>query len=328
MSDSGTSKPYLVSPSQFRAHKDCTQLHKYVYGMNLRPVGENRKMAKGTYFHELAHFYYQLIKSGYEIGSPHTLAAMDTKLSNDLQDIDAQYAGVVLAVHLMFRRYLERRTKEIDQGIEIIEVEKKLEYVFPGTTHGIQGIADLIYRNKITKKLTLRDHKTGENQNAYSDEALLYEDQLMTYAVLLWLETGEVPSIEISWINAKVDYKTPPTNDQLFRMYRKELTKDLLEAWWTYLQEYVYYMRTVPVIRSMNAWKCKKCDFRDPCLFEMKGLDAGNILKANFIEVPRGYDYAKFTEIARKKTTGDSADRVSNGETTGRNFSINLSRRS
>lgn len=317
------SETYLVSPSQFRAHKDCTQLHYYIYGLGLRPAIPDEKFARGIYFHELAHFYYQLLKSGYKIGDQHTLSAMDTKLNNDLSEISMAFAGTALNVHLMFRNYLARRTQEIDSGIKILEVEKMIEYVFPGTDVGIHGIVDLIYRHR--GQLVIRDHKTGENKSAHSNESLLYEDQLMTYACIIWKLYNEVPAIEISWINAKVNWKEPPTNEQLYNKPYRVLDKQTLEAWWTYIQDYLYHMQTVPVIRSLNSWKCKSCAFKDPCLLELKGVETRNLLESKYIVRPRNHDYVKFTELARKNPGKDGADKVSGDNPSFGGININFS---
>jgi hypothetical protein len=301
---------YLVSPSQFRVHKTCPEQHYYTYGLQLRPRKRDTKFDVGSYFHELAHFYYQLLKSGYKIGDPHTISAMDTKLRNDLKEVKPSFQKTLLQVHIMFMRYLKRRTSVIDSNIEILEVEKELQLLVPGTTVGIHGILDLLYRKR--GKLVIRDHKTGENKSAHSNESISFDDQLLTYAVMVWKIFNEIPIIEINWVNSKVDYKTEPTNDQLFGHYTKTLTKDYLEGYWTYLQEYVYHMQTVPRIRSMTTFKCKQCPYIDPCLFALRGLDNRNLIEANFEKVPRNYDYQRFTEIAKanKDSRPDSSSQT------------------
>ncbi len=301
---------YLISPSQFRAHKDCSKLHEYIYGQQLRANSDEQHFLVGSYFHELCHFYYQLIKAGYVVGDPHTLSVMDSKLREDLVDIKPNFYGVALKVHLMFRRYLERRTNNIDKGIEIVEVEYRAEFTFDSGDVGLMGILDLLYRDK-HGKLIIRDHKTGANKSAHSDESIGLDDQLLTYAIMIWQLFGEVPDIEISWVNSKVDYVGVPSQDQLFGIYYKKLTLNDLEAFWTYTQEYVYHMQSVPAIRSLNSYKCKNCAFRDPCIMSLKGLDTTNLLAANYKKVPRDHDYRKFTEIARKNSGDDSKDQVS-----------------
>lgn len=315
---------YLISPSEFRVHKECTQKHEYIYGQGLRPISRDRKMEFGSYWHELAHFYYQLLQSGYKVGDIHTIAAMDAKLNRDLEEVDKDYFDTLARVHIVFRRYLERWTEVIDTGIEILEVEKHIIYEDENEDIGIHGVVDLIYRDR-KGQLVIRDHKTGEKKASHSLESLEVEDQLLTYAAVVWKQTGELPAIEISWINSKPDYKTLPTNDQLYGIYKMPLTRQWLEGFWNYTMRYVNHMQTVPVIPSMNSWKCKSCPFKDACVFSIKGLDNGNILKSNFKVVPRSYDYAKFTEIARKKAVGNSNSQ-SGGDSSSR-FSINFIKR-
>jgi hypothetical protein len=306
---------YLISPSQFRVHKDCPQLHKFIYEEGLRPKAREKKFEVGSYWHELAHFYYQLLKAGYGINDPLTFSAMDTKMRNDLAEVKTDYVGVLAQVHVMFRRYLERRTKEIDTGIDIVEVEKEINYPISELA-GIHGILDLLYRRR--GKLIVRDHKTGENQAAHSNDSLEMDDQLLTYACIIWKLFGEVPDIEINWVCAKTDYKNGATNDQLFRTYYKALTKEYLEAFWTYTEQYVYHMQTVPAIRHINGYKCKSCKFREPCMFSLRGFDIRNMIQSNYVHVPRNHDYRKFTEIARKNPDRNNADHESKDIPAGR----------
>jgi hypothetical protein len=299
---------YLISPSQFRAHKDCPQRHQYVYGQGLRPKATAPHFVVGSYFHELMHFYGQLLKAGYVAGDIHTIAAMDAKLQSDLEIVQDEFIPTLLRVHLMFRRYMARRTVKIDSNIEIIEAEMNVEFAMNSDV-GIMGIIDLLYRRK--GRLTIRDYKTGENKSNHSSDSIEMNDQLLTYACVVWKLYDEVPDIEIEWVNSKVDYKTPPTNEQLFETFHKTLDKKWLEAWWTYTIEYVYHMQSVPSIRLINDYKCKKCDFKEPCNRSLRGLDVSNLIAANYKVVSRNHDFAKFTEIARKKSDnsiGDSRD--------------------
>lgn len=318
---------YLISPSQFRAHKECPWKHKYVYEMKLRPKGRQAHFEVGSYFHELSHYYYQLLKSGYKVGDTLTINAMDTKLRNDLQEVHPDYGAVLLQVHIVFRRYLNRRSEELDTGIEILDVEKELELEIehlPGV--GLMGIVDLIYKKK--GRVVIRDHKTGQNKSSHSAEGMDFEDQLLTYACMYWKLTGIVPDIEISWVNSKATYSThskPPTNDQLFGLYRKVLTKEYLEAYWQYTLDYIYHMQSVPAIRYINSFKCKSCPFKDPCSFSMRGLDTENMIKANYVEVSRDHDYAKFTELARKNPSSNEKDSTSGDNTGGFDFNLNFS---
>jgi len=299
---------YLVSPSQFSCHQKCPQLHKYIYEMGYRPnLGTEKHFEVGLYFHELAHFYYQLLKAGYKVGDPLTFSAMDTKMRNDIMEVHDDFIGTLTQVHLIFRRYLDRRTEDIDMGIQIVEVEKELQYPLYENA-GLHGIVDLLYRSR--GRLILRDHKTGENKSAHSDDSVEMDAQLILYACIIWMLFDEVPIVEISWVNTKIDYKNGATNDQLFGLYRKTLTKEYLEAFWTYFRDYVYHMQTVPAIRHISSFNCKGCKFRDPCNFELRGLSIKGMLESNYKHVERDYEFSKFTEIARKHTKTDTSSEI------------------
>lgn len=307
MSSQPSEPSWLVSPSQFRVHKNCSEQHYYTYGLNLRNKLGERKFEVGSYWHELAHYYYQLLQSGYKVGDVHTVAAMDTKMKADLSIVSIDFVGVLAQVHIMFRRFLDRRTSDIDSGITILEVEKELKVKCLDDVY-IHGILDLLYRKK-DGKLVVRDHKTGENKGVHSNKSLETNDQLLTYACMAYFIYNEVPDIEISWINSKVDYKGFASNEQLFNLPYRKLTKEIIETFWTYVQEYVYHMQTVPKIRAMTDFKCGQCQFVDPCMMSLRGIDVRDLLRANYKEVPRNYDYLKFTEIARKKPSNTPAYR-------------------
>jgi len=288
--------------------------------MGYRPnLGTEKHFEVGLYFHELAHFYYQLLKAGYKVGDPLTFSAMDTKMRNDIMEVHDDFIGTLTQVHIIFRRYLDRRTEDIDKGIEIVEVEKELIHPLYEEA-GLHGIVDLLYRSR--GRLILRDHKTGENKSAHSDDSVEMDSQLILYACIIWLLFGEVPIVEISWVNSKIDYKGAASNDQLFGLFRKTLTKEYLEAFWTYFTEYVYHMQTVPAIRHISSFNCKGCKFRNPCNFELRGLSIKGMLESNYKHVERDYEFRKFTEIARKHTKVNGSDQRDSDSSDGW-FSIN-----
>ena len=160
---------WQVSPSQLSAHKECSQKWFYNYGLSLRPLGQEVYFAVGSYFHELAHFYYELIKSGMTIGSKPLRAAMQSKMEEDLKNAAPEWKHVYIKVHIMFHRYLEHRTEVLDKDINVLSVEETLSYeILPGVN--VMGILDLAYEQK--GKLIIRDHKTGENKSAHSDSKM------------------------------------------------------------------------------------------------------------------------------------------------------------
>lgn len=294
---------YKISPSQFSVHKECARKHSYVYGQSLRPKARETKFEVGSYWHELAHHYYKLLATGYTINDPEFIHLFERKLIKDLENCKPAYQKVLFQVHIMFRRFIKMQSHRIDSNIEIVAVEEELLVPISDNVQ-IQGIADLLYRR--TGKLVLRDHKTGEFKSAHSEATLEYNDQLLTYAAMVWKLWGEIPDIEISWINAKVDYKSPPTREQLFGLYTKPLTKRMLEGFWTYLEEYVYYMESSPPIRALNGFRCKGCVFKEPCLFDLRGEDETPLIEALFKVVPRDYDFQAFTELSNKNSSDDS----------------------
>lgn len=296
---------YLISPSQFSVHKDCSFKHQYVYGLSLRPKQREGHFEVGTYFHELAHHAFKTMRAGgFQPTDPAFLALIEQKLQKDLAESKSEYLSVLMQVHIMFRWYLERQAPQIDSNLEIIDVEREVIYpIIDGVS--IQGILDLVYRKRTSPQIIIRDHKTGANKASHTEEGLELNDQLMTYACLVYFTYGEVPIIEISWINSKVNWSKTPTHDQLYNRISRKLDKNTIESFWKYLQEYVYHMQATKPIRALSSFNCKNCVFKEPCLFDLRGLDQRPILDANYKKVPRDYDFIKFTEITRKHS-GDN----------------------
>lgn len=282
---------------------ECPMRWYYNYGLSLRPIGLEKHFHVGSYWHELAHFYYELLKSGMELGSKALNLAMQSLMMENFEKAAPEFRPIYIQVHLMFDRYLKRRTESLDRNIEILEVEKELRIeVEPGLD--LMGIADLIYVKK--GRLIIRDHKTGANASRYSAEKMQYESQTWFYACLYWKMTGQVPDIEISWINSKTDYVNgpPAENARLFRNFIHPLEESDLEGYWQYILRYVNLMRSVDPIRNISG-NCSSCRYREPCILSMRGFPVDRILEGSFKVVPRGYEFSKFTEVSQQDSSFD-----------------------
>lgn len=296
-----TSQRYQISPSQLSAHKDCAEKWHYSYGMGYRSIGNETFFQKGSYFHELSHFYYQLIKSGFEVDSPALIAAMKSKLKDDFSKAPVGLIPIYVETQIMWMRYMNDRSPQIDQGIKIIAVEYEVRYYHEPLDLDFMGILDLAYRDR-KGQLWLRDHKTGANASAHGADKMPTQDQLLFYSVFWYLIFGEIPGFEVNWINSKTDYRTEPTLDKLFKTARYIPTKVELEAFWTYLQEYVYAMQSNPPLRKIGS-NCARCPFNEPCMLSLRGEDVSVILANKYKKVDRKYEFRHFTEYAKQHTS-------------------------
>jgi len=219
-------------------------------------------------------------------------------MERNLEEADPVFLNIYLQVHIMFMRYMDKRSPVIDRGIKIERVEEELRLELePGLD--LMGILDLVYYDK--GDIVLRDHKTGASAAAHSDAKMEVQDQLLFYACLYWQIHDVIPSIELSWISSKTDYKKVPEYDQLFRRFRRKLTLEELTGFWTYIQEYVYHMRSVTPIRKVQS-QCATCQFHDPCIMSLRGLNVDHIIENRYHKVTRDYEFTKFTQISSEHT--------------------------
>lgn len=254
----------------------CEKRWYFNYVEELVPYGPDwLHFAKGSYLHELLHYYYSLVESGYPVGDDTLIKAVIARVKEDLEEADNPDLEFYQMCMRTIIAYMEQRSPVIDQKISKLSIESHLQVEYDGRK--IHGYTDLIYYDNETKRWVVRDHKTG-NRNVYDQRAVFGNGQLLFYGTLLYLTEGIVPDLEINWINS-----TPPKNPkqtQLFATYRVSHTEETYKQFWEYLQETHNRQKNTPPLR--NLMSCGKCPYHPICSSELRGLSTDLIKQSRY----------------------------------------------
>lgn len=172
----------------------------------------------------------------------------------------------------------------VDKGHTILKTEH--HFVVPFQTgkrrnFHIQGYIDLL--TSFNNRLWAWDHKSSEGK-FWTPTEVMMDSQLPLYAACL-RETGmSVHGYYINMINT-YDYKdkSKVTYDKLFRResaYRTETELNNIVTEIKFMVDDLIENSETPR-RSMRR-DCSKCQFADPCLMSLKGIDPEPFLKAKF----------------------------------------------
>jgi CRISPR/Cas system-associated exonuclease Cas4 (RecB family) len=280
-----------VSPSRISTYLDCPKKYDYVYNQELAPVGPTKlHFNKGNYFHELAHVYYQLIKSGVEPGSDYALASIISRIQNDISKSDdmelIQVYGVITRA---ITRFIKEQSARIDNGIKVVAVEHEL--IFPLEGIILHGYADLVYYDN-AGRLRVRDHKTGDK--AWTKIDVQFSNQLLYYATLLYKTYNEVPIAEINYINTKESVKPVPYENAFTHTTVSYSQKELD----IYFEEICMLIEEMLKSRPVPFYgqHCRYCAFQTPCYLSRKGIDPSNVIRTHFIKRDSPRKHASFTE--------------------------------
>lgn len=241
---------------------------------------------KGNYVHEVLHYYYSLIRAGYVVGSEVVLTAVRERIRDDIiaemaraeeeeRDADISfYRDVAKAI----QPYIERISPKIDSKIAFIEHEFHIEIQPEGSQILLHGYIDLMYYDQIRKAWVIRDHKTG-TRNTWSNQKVEEDIQLLFYATLWYILTGEVPIVEINYLNTS-QASNPKPGTVLFDLFTAHHNESTLIAFWNYLQSVLDRMENSQALQNLSA--CSGCVYRRICRAGLRGYSADQIKKANF----------------------------------------------
>lgn len=282
-----------LSPSQLGVFNRCEMVWYHTYIDELKKIKPNPAFfAKGTYFHQLLHFYYQLIQAGLRIGSDELEERMMHRIQQDLAELNDENIEVVTSVVKMVNRYINIQSPKIDGRIHrILGVEYPIDVAIDTPVGPIQldGYIDLVYMDKFGN-VYIRDHKTGQ-KNSWFQAMLDLESQLLMYSVSL-TEMGveKVKYGEINFANSYNYKKEPPVQD-LFKLFSVEYSARQIANFREYL------VRKATRILSLRKGEaeaeytftkdCGKCDFHDICKAELRGQPTNGLITQQYVKVDR-----------------------------------------
>jgi len=274
--------PESLSPSQLTVWNDCEQRWKFSYVDKLSPRrGRVVAFEKGSYIHEMMHYYYQLVRE-FGLGSPIIMVSIQERFKQDLANYIMACNDHDIPVDMNFYRdiskavidYINLQSPLIDKGMTEILVEHHLEYVYDGRL--FHGFADLIYKKE--GKWHIRDHKSGV-KNTYETKMVERVEQLLFYGTIFYKLTGEVAIPEISFIHS-----APPTSPKpgtvIFGLFEAAHTKASYETYWNHLVRIHEKQKSSQVERNYSA--CKYCAYYPICRADLRGYSAENIIKYRF----------------------------------------------
>jgi len=241
---------------------------------------------KGNYVHEILHYYYSLVRAGYVVGSDIALKAVTDRIKEDIvaemerAEKEGREAdiGFYRDVAKAIQPYVQNISPKIDSKITFVEHEYHIEVEPEGSQIQLHGYIDLIYYDLIRKAWVIRDHKTGA-KNVWSNKKVEEDIQLLFYATLWYILTGEVPIVEINYLNTSQASK-PQKSTVLFDLFTAYHNESTLKAFWNYLQSVLDRMENSQALQNLSA--CSGCAYRQICRAGLRGYSADQIKKANF----------------------------------------------
>jgi hypothetical protein len=308
-------KIYRLSPSQLSVFLRCEKVWARTYIDELkkkRPI-EPAFFAKGTYFHQLLHFYYQGLQSGLRLGSDTAERYMLNRIKTDLKDLNTDNVQIMGPVVKMVNRYVQRVSPRIDKDIhKILGVEFPVQYMLETPVGSIllEGFIDLVYADK-HGIITVRDHKSGQ-KNTWGQAQVETEPQLLFYNTAV-REMGfeNVRFAEINFANSHDYVNKEPAIQELFKLFRVEFSDKMLDNYRDYLVRKatrILQLRNGEAEAEYSFTKdCGKCDFHDLCKAELRGQPTNGLIRTAYVKVDRN----KFRE--ENKTPDSPLDETSEG---------------
>jgi hypothetical protein len=236
------------------------------------------------------HVYYQLLQQGgHAPGSDFLVSALVSRIRKDVAlHAEPENVNVYNAIMKLMSRYVVIQSPRIDRGLKILGIESELRvptgiYTSDGREIVLFGFADLIYRT-LRGDLVVRDHKTGTDSRRWNKDTVEANFQLLTYGGMIWRLRGEAPKVEVNFCST-YEYKKGPSDNQ-FLLYSHSHSEKVYEN---------FFAETLQLVDDMLHSKptphyddtCARCQFREPCFLERKGVSVTRVIETNYEVVDR-----------------------------------------
>jgi hypothetical protein len=298
-----------LSPSQLKVWLTCEEQWRLAYREKLKSKGSNPIFfEKGSYVHEIMHYYYSLIKAGFPVGSDIALKAVENRIKEDIShEIDKAKAEGRSADLAFYRdttkaiiTYIKFISPKIDSKITEVEHEYHLETKSPAHDVVLHGYIDLLYWDSIRKKRVIRDHKTGA-RNVWTNKKVEQDIQLLMYGTLWYILTGEVAIVQISFLNTS-QASNPKATTTLYGSFEAHHTEQTYIKFWEYLRTILVRMENPQTLQNLNA--CGSCAYSRICRAGLRGYSADRIKTANFY----GPHNKPIEQVQEQDTDGSETD--------------------
>lgn len=280
---------FQTSYSQIAMFQECPWKWWLSYVQKWDSMEKSTALTKGTVFHDWLEFFYRIKITGERDPVEESLAyAMRNSGGADQQDFYHMLA--------LFKRYIEEFAPANDSPWEIIEAEKKFNLRMLTATerpYMLNGMIDLIGRNKRNDKIYSWDHKTS-SRGFWGEMELLTDVQQPIYLIAMhrlnYDQFGDIKGIVVNMINM-YHYKNGLSSQPLDKLFKRDSTPrttqelvniqanigrvvdqmmNLKERW-----------QSEPPVKNLSR-SCNRCHLSDPCITDLKGHDISHMIGANF----------------------------------------------
>lgn len=277
-----------VSHSQLQVWSSCEQKWYYSYLLGLQPKVKAHYFSTGDFVHRGLEVVYSARREGLSWDEAiRLLIASWKEQAPAMMQENVQSFNKATRI---LKRYVTQFAPTADAGLRILDVERHFEVEFPtpkGNGLIVEGYIDLLV--EMNGLLFAWDHKTMGSSAFWTPEEAMLDPQFGIYTLALREMGYPVRGFIVNQLNvydyAKFDEQP---NDKLFKRLETYRTdKHLLS-----IRENVLLMADELIakregdgrfIRHLSKTTCKGCIFRQPCLYEMKGIDVTNLIEADFV---------------------------------------------
>lgn len=278
-----------VSHSQLQVWSSCEQKWYYSYLLGLQPKTKAHYFSTGDFTHKGLEVVYTTRREG---GSwDDAIRALIRKWKEDAPAMMAENVQSFNKATRVLKRYVTQFAPTADAGMRILAVELHFEQELrtpKGNVVLIEGYIDLLV--EINGVLFAWDHKTIGSSTFWTQEEAMLDPQFGIYTLALRMQGYPVKGFIVNQLNvydyAKFDEQP---NEKLFKRLETYRTDTHLEG----IAENVGMMADELIakregdkkfIRHLSKTTCKGCIFRQPCLYDMKGIDTTNLIVNDFVK--------------------------------------------
>lgn len=270
----GSDGPVKVSLNQLLIWDRCRLQWTFRYTHKLESTKKKPKMELGSMGHEMLFDWYST-------GLDHS-ADFVNKWMSDMANLDGDQIQNVSVAAAMFKLYIHEFSPSADRGLRTDSLEEHFEVELKtplGRNYVLEGYID---RTSVDEKghLWVEDYKwTGR---FWSGNELLMDPQLSFYAGALRTLGRPVHGLMITQVNTypyKDRSKKKP--EELFKRERIYRSPEELDAVMVEIGKAVDEMidEQDKIRRSLRKDCARDCDFFEPCLFGLKGIDPLTFIK-------------------------------------------------
>lgn len=278
-----------VSHSQLQTWSSCEQKWYYSYLLGLQPKVKAHYFSTGEFVHTGLELVYNCRMQG--LSWDETILKLIASWKESAPAMMAENIESFKKATRILKRYVSQFAPKADAGLRILGVETHFLVDLPtpnGHTVTVEGYMDLLV--EVNGVLFAWDHKTMGSSSFWSVEEAMLDPQFGIYTLALRMMGYPVKGFLINQLNT-YDYKNfdNEPNDKLFKRLETYRTDEHLRS----IADNVGKMADEliekregrkPLIRHLSKTTCKGCIFRQPCLYEMKGIDVTNLLATDYVK--------------------------------------------